>query len=556
MSTRKRTTKKARKKPVRKAAARRASKPAAIDSEAVANRMATKHREISVSEFFTKNRHLLGFDNPRKALLTTVKEAVDNSLDACEEAGIAPDISITIQPVKDAEDRFTVTVQDNGPGIVARQLPHVFGRLLYGSKFHRLRQSRGQQGIGISAAAMYGQLTTGKPVRIWSRISRRKPAEHVALRIDTQKNRPEILRRREVKDFDGPHGTRIEITLEARYQKGRQSVDQYLLQTAIANPHLSLRYTPPDAPKNADDAVTLFERATRKLPAEAREIRPHPYGVELGMLLELMKADPDRQLSPFLQATFSRVSARVAKQIADLAGVDPKTKVRRIASRDLDQVHIALGKVKVMAPRTDCLSPIGENLILKGLQKEVDADFYATRTRPPTVYRGNPFQVEVGIAYGGELPADDSVRLMRFANRVPLQYQQSACAVFKAATSTDWRNYHLSQPRGALPVGPMVVFIHLASVWVPFTSESKEAIAHYPEIIQEIKRALQECGRLMANHVSKQKRMAQEAKKRSYIDGFLPHIGDALRDILKLKVTERDKTVATLEKILEKTRKF
>src|SRR5215469_6575796 len=153
--------------------------------------MAKSQKEISVSEFFAKNRHLLGFDNPRKALLTTVKEAVDNSLDACEEAGHLPEIWVRIESV--GKDKYKFGVQDNGPGIVKKQIPLIFGKLLYGSKFHRLRMSRGQQGIGISAAGMYGMLTTGKPVKIVSMTSPKKPAHYFEIQIDTRRNMPEII---------------------------------------------------------------------------------------------------------------------------------------------------------------------------------------------------------------------------------------------------------------------------------------------------------------------------------------------------------------------------
>src|SRR5437762_6558668 len=156
-----------------------------------AETMAAKQRDISVSEFFAKNRHLLGFDNPRKALLTAVKEAVDNSLDACEEAGILPEIWVHIEAT--GPDRFKVGIQDNGPGIVKKQIPLIFGKLLYGSKFHRLRQSRGQQGIGISAAGMYGVQTTGKPVKIISKVDAKKPAHYYEIQIDTKKNEPQSL---------------------------------------------------------------------------------------------------------------------------------------------------------------------------------------------------------------------------------------------------------------------------------------------------------------------------------------------------------------------------
>ena len=205
---------------------------------ATAEDMARGQREISVAEFFTKNRHLLGFDNPRKALLTTIKEGVDNSLDACEEAGILPEVKVVVAPGSE-EDRFRVTIEDNGPGIVKAQIPKIFAKLLYGSKFHRLKMSRGQQGIGISAAGMYGQLTTGKPVSITSKTSRNKPAHHYELEIDTKKNEPRIIVDETI-DWPVDRGTRVEIELEAKYQKGRQSVEEYLEQTAIANPHVSL----------------------------------------------------------------------------------------------------------------------------------------------------------------------------------------------------------------------------------------------------------------------------------------------------------------------------
>ncbi len=219
--------------------------------------------DISVSEFFAKNRHLLGFDNPRKALLTTIKEAVDNSLDACEEAGILPEIWVHVEAT--TPGRFQVGVQDNGPGILKQQLPLIFGKLLYGSKFHRLRMSRGQQGIGISAAGMYGLLTTGKPVKIMSQVSKRKPAHYYEIQIDTKKNHPEILNgggegvdippgeqgakyieKHCIEWIDLHHGTRVTIELEAKYQRGRGSVDEYLAQTAIANPHVTLHFIDPD----------------------------------------------------------------------------------------------------------------------------------------------------------------------------------------------------------------------------------------------------------------------------------------------------------------------
>jgi len=542
-----------------------------------ADEMATKQREISVSEFFTKNRHLLGFDSPLKSLLTAVKEAVDNSLDACEEAGILPELLVEIQQVN--EKHYRMIVEDNGPGVVKEQIGKIFGKLLYGSKFHKLSQSRGQQGIGISAAGMYGQLTTGKPVRIVSRTSARKKPIEIFMGIDTAKNKPEI-HSEEYIEWDKKHGTRIEIEMEAKHQKGVRSIDMYLKQTAIANPHLTLHYIAP-----GEEKIT-YERNVRVLPPETEEIKPHPHGVELGRLIAMLKNTNCRSLSGFLQEEFCRVGPKVAKNIISgaAAGLTEKSYPTRIARGAASSLHDSIQAAKISSPPTTCIAPIGEELILKGLKKEIEADFYVAATRPASVYRGNPFLIEAGIAYGkpggvgleveeesGRIKkrkskvdvtqdlvgaGDDPARLLRFANRVPLQYQQSACAINKGIIGTNWKSYGLTQPRGSLPIAPMVIFVHIASVWVPFTSESKEAIASYDEILKEIKLALRECGRKLGIHIRKGKRIKREFDKRSHIEKYIPHIGVALQDILDLTNDDRDNTVETLEDVLHKSRKF
>jgi DNA topoisomerase-6 subunit B len=514
-----------------------------------AETMAAKQREISISEFFAKNRHLLGFDSPRKALLTTVKEAVDNSLDACEEAAILPELYVELQAVEGEEDRYRVIVEDNGPGIVKEQIGKIFGKLLYGSKFHRLRQSRGQQGIGISAAGMYGQLTTGRPMVITTRTGKGRPAFRVEMRIDTLKNQPEILKQEQL-DWDRERGTRVEIELAGKYLKGRQSVDEYLALTAVANPHCEIAYKPPG------EDVVVYRRATTEHPVQPKEILPHPHGIELGMLIKILKVSPARTLGAALKESFSRITDKVVDEICGAAKVKAEAKPATIATREADQLFKAMQAAKVMAPPTDCLVPVGQDLILEGMKKEVDADFFAAITRSPKVYRGNPFLIEVGIALGGNLPADDLARVMRFANRVPLQYQPGACAITKAVLSVDWRNYGLQQSKGALPTGPIVILVHVASVWVPFTSESKEAIASYDEIVAEMRLGLMECGRKLGIFLNRRKREAEELKKRSYIDKYIPQIGIALQSILDLNDGKRDEAVTSLKDVLERSRKL
>jgi DNA topoisomerase-6 subunit B len=530
--------------PEPKARSSRRGKRARVED---AQSMAMRQRDISVSEFFAKNRHLLGFDNPARALLTAVKEAVDNSLDACEEAGILPEVLVKLVQVE--EDRFRLTVEDNGPGIVKAQVPKVFGKLLYGSKFHRCRQSRGQQGIGISAAAMYGQLTTGKPTVIVSKTGRKAQAHQYDLNIDTKKNRPDIQRERVV-FWERDHGTSVTIELQGSYKKGRRSVDEYVELTALANPHATITFQPPKG------EPIVWERVTKEMPEEPREIQPHPYGVELGVLAQILKESKERHLSSALSSNFSRVSPSVGQKICEAAKLSPKCSPRTLPMEGFEALFRAIPKVRILAPPTNCLSPIGDELIRRALARHVpEADFVDAVTRAPAVYRGNPFQVEAGLAYGGGLPADQLVELDRFANRVPLQYQQSACAMSKAVLSVPWKNYQVQQSSGALPTGPMVLFAHVVSVWVPFTSESKEAVAAYDEILKEIRLALMEIGRRLGVHLRKARRRADEMKKRAYIDAYLPHVGHALQDILGLSDPQREETVDKLRGVLERTRK-
>ena len=516
-----------------------------------AKEMAGRQRDISVSEFFAKNRHLLGFDNPSKALLTTVKEGVDNSLDACEEAGVVPDIRVEI--VQLDETRFRVAVEDNGPGIVRAQVPRIFGRLLYGSKFHRLRQSRGQQGIGISAAGMYGLLTTGKPVIITTRIAPKKEAHHFELVIDTRTNEPKVKRDDQV-TWEKDHGTRVEIELEGGYRGGQHSVDAYIRQISLANPHAKITFVPPKPEKYG--AQHVFDRVTEELPPETAEIKPHPYGVELGVLMQMFRDTKARNLRGCLMKDFSRVSSRIAEEICQKAKVATSRRPGEMTRDESEKIHKAIQLTKIMAPPTDCIAPIGEELIESSLRAEVEADYYTAVTRRPTVYRGNPFLIEAGLAYGGELSAENPVTVFRFANRVPLQYQQGACAITKGVAATDWKSYQIQQPRGGSPIGPILLMVHIASVWVPFTSESKEAIAHYPEIIKEIRLTLQECGRRVATHIRKRRRETDEAKKRAYIEKYIPQVAIGLQEILGFPESERNKLVADLTDVLERSRRL
>ena len=507
-----------------------------------AEELAKKQRAISVAEFFEKNRHLLGFDNPTRALLTTVKEAVDNSLDACEEADILPDIFIQVKEI--GTNRFKVIVEDNGPGIVKKQIGPIFGKLLYGSKFQTFggKQGRGQQGIGISAAVLYAQLTTGKPAKVISKIGPKKPANVFYLKINTQINEPEVVSTEET-EWDKEHGTRIELELEAKYIEKRASVLEYIKETAVVNPHASFVYIDPKGQK------LKFPRVTNKLPKRPKKIKPHPYGVELGILQRMLNQTSARTLKSFLTTEFDKVGSGTADEILKNAKLDGKILPRLLTLEQAEALLKGMQGTKIMAPSTDCLSPIGADVLKKSLEAEYDLEFAHAITRSPTVYRGNPFQIEVAIGYGGELPKEGTVTLIRFANKVPLLYQQGACAITKAVTSVDWKKYGLQQSAGNLPQGPAIILVHMASVWAPFTSESKEAIAHYPEIIKEIRLALQEAGRALQLYVGRKVKRELAKKKQEMFKNYAIELAASLSDLTAKK---KEEILKKLLKLAEK----
>lgn len=504
----------------------------------VAEELAKKQREISIAEFFEKNRQILGFDSAPRSLLTCVKEAVDNALDACEEAGILPDILVQIERIDG--DTYHITTEDNGPGIVKEQIPRTFAKLLYGSRFHALKQSRGQQGIGISAAVLYAQLTSGKPTRITSKIDLSKPAHYYELVVNTKTNEPEILVD-DVVNWDRPHGTRIEMDLEGSYIRGRRrSVYEYLKATSIVNPHTRITLIEPDG------NMETFERVSDRIPDASKEIKPHPSGTDLGILIRMLRDTDRNKISAFLEHGFVRIGKKTQDDICKHANIDPNMRPADFTRDQARRLLAAFKNVKIAAPPMDCLSPIGDDLIRKGLEKEYPVDYISTRSRKTSVQSGNPFLVEAGLAYGGTISTEDRVQILRFANRVPLIYQQGACAMTHAVEKVNWRHYGLNQPGGGIPMGPVVLLVHVASTNVPFTSESKDAVADRPEIISEVELALRDVARDLKNFLSRQKRFEKRKHKEEAIVQVLPMIAEKVGYILDKEAPDIRPVIANI----------
>ena len=450
---------------------------------------------------------------------------------------------------------------------------------------------------------MYGQLTTGKPIRVTSRVGKGKATHVFDIQLDTRKNEPVVTHDEALTQWHQDHGTRVELEIVANWQQGQRFVNRYVEHTALANPHATIHYARPvgaaqrTSGGGPGNETLTFPRATTELPKEAIEIKPHPHGVELGALMLMARESKSHDVRGFLQSTFSRVSAQSAGEILAKVPWGKKAVRPRVLGENramAEELHKAIAATKLMSPPTNCLSPIGDDLMKKGLvsflnviesegesgdeNTQLDLDsaamkpskagrkaaaraqakaepapeqvsvpdapaeegvekikghnyFIATVTRSPKVYRGNPFQIEVGLAYGGSWPPDKTIELFRFANRVPLLFQRGACGITDAIVRTDWRNYLLSQPKGSLPVGPMALLVHIASVWVPFTSESKEAVAHYPDIVKEIQLAAQECGRKLATFIRKRKAIDYQAQRRSIFELYIEEVANAIGKI-------------------------
>ena len=516
----------------------------------IAEKMAANQKQVAISEFFEKNKHFLGFDTLTRALITAVKEAVDNALDACEEARILPDIVVQITKIDNKKDILQLDVEDNGPGIPRTSIEKVFGQLLFGSRFHAIRQSRGQQGIGITGVVMYSQLTTGDPTHVESKIAKEATAVSVDIGLDTRKNKAVKSNQDRVDWGDKVHGLKIRTSMKAKYQKGRQSVWQYLRMTSIVNPHADILFIDPDGQEHH------WPRVTEKLPGRVEAIKPHPNGIELGQLQRLCGESSESRMTTFLRRNFSGVSGRAAKELCQVAELEEKLKPKSLKA---DQVRALLeafqgermlrGKpVKLLNPPTSCLSPIEELLIKKGLSKTIDSKFVTTMTRAPSVTQGNPFQIEVGLIFGEGMAADKPVEILRFANRVPLMYQQGGCLLTKAIESVDWRQYGLDQAGGrGVPKGPAAILVHLASTNVQFTSEAKEALSDNEVVMEEGRKAMLEMGRGLRKHLEKKKKMGKTREKFELINDIIPAIAEKSASLLQLPVPD---LAASITKIM------
>lgn len=493
-------------------------------------------KEHSVADFFKKNRQMLGLSGKIKSLTTIVHEFVTNSLDACEEAGILPEITIELSEM--GSEFYEFTIKDNGPGIPKKIVGNALGKLLAGTKFHRLIQMRGQQGIGASGAVMFSQITTGQPMKV--KTGTKKETISMDLSIDTKTNTPKMINVKEFKDdFQGTviSGRYKEVS----YRKGDQGVLEYLRRTALANPHATIIF------KDPFNEEVKFNRTVKEIPSLPIEVKPHPKGVSVDELLTMSKYTQSRKLSSFLKTDFDRIGDKTIKDLSKLVKIDLNIDPKKLKWEEAEEIVLAFKKITFIAPRLDVLRPIGEEHIAKSMKAILKPEFLASVTRKPNVFRGYPFQIEVAIAYGGRAgkgEGDESkIEIMRYANRAPLLFDGGGCAITRAVQSIEWKRYGISSVEAA----PITVFVNLVSVHVPYISAGKQAISPEDEVMEEMRLALMDAGRKIAKHLAGIKKLQEREQKRKMFYRYAPEVA---RGVSVLVGRSADAIEKKLQKII------
>jgi DNA topoisomerase-6 subunit B len=495
-------------------------------------------KEHSVAEFFKKNRQMLGFSGKVRSMTIIVHEFMTNSLDACEEAGILPEVSVQVDELGD--DHYRLTVKDNGPGIPKSHIGKALGQMLAGTKFHRYIQQRGQQGIGAAACTMFSYLTTGQPAKAISCHNGKRFTANIA--IDFKANKP-VLQEIEEVPTDESGLTVISEYKDVRYERSNYGVYEYLRRTALANPHCCITLTEPNNDK------TVFPRSVEANPPRPFEIKPHPLGIGTHDLLEFAKHNKEsKRISSFLQDTFARMSAgKVDELRALLPDMDLNKSPQSMTWEEAESMVKAFGQLRWISPAMDSLVPIGKGQVEISFRNIFNPDVLVVTERAPKVYRGGiPFMIEVGIAYGGGIAAAGKKgEVMRFANRVPLLFDSGGCAITETIKTMDWKRYDLKEFENE----PVAVLVNLVSVHVPYTSAGKQAISNEQDMMDEIKFALMEASRGIQKYLSGKRKAHEIATKRKVVNRYVQQLAGDLATLSGEKKAEIEKK---LLEIIEK----
>ena len=499
----------------------------------------TTFEEISAADFFYRNRDIAGFTNPSRAIFAAVRELVENSLDAAESLKIPPDVYVRLSYEGEASAEtqiYRLRVEDNGIGIPARHIPSAFGQVLFGSKY-KLKQQRGTFGLGGKMAILYGQITTHQPAYITSSTEMSKIYMY-KLMIDIQRNRPLILDRKVLINKEQWRGTIVEFSLEGDYFRAMPKLLDYFKQTAMVNPYANLTFVDPKG------RLYRFTRVTKEMPVPPKETKPHPYGVDVELLQRLIQITPSKNMLEFLKNHFHRVGEITAQKFLVFSNLSPSKNPKKLTHEEIVRLMHMLKKYEeFLPPDASCLSPLGEDLLKAGVLKELKPEFVVVHQRKPATYAGHPFIVEVGLAYGGEIPKRGNFIIYRFANRIPLLYDEASDVSIRVITAMNWRRYKVS------PDMPVAILVHICSTKVPYKTVGKEFIADRPEVRREIANGLREVARQIQHFMSKREHVDRERKRLGVFSKYLPKIAQFSTQLAgKQKPPDIEKLLASVKK--------
>jgi DNA topoisomerase-6 subunit B len=493
--------------------------------------------EISAADFFYRNRDIAGFTSPSRAIYSTIRELVENSLDACETGGTPPDIYVRLSHESgplDGPGTYDLRIEDNGIGVPADVIPSAFGQVLYGSKY-KLRQTRGTFGLGGKMALLYGQITTHKEAQIVSSNSSKSRIAEVALRTDIQQNKPVVLKKKTKPNKTRWRGTIIEFKTEADYARAMSKILEYFKQTAIIVPYANLTFVDPRG------RLYRFIRGTTKVPPAPTETSPHPHGVDVETVQRMLKLTNAKSLQEFLRKHFQRIGETTARKFLQYASLGQKKNPKNLAPGDIVKLVNAMKSYEdFLSPDPTSLSPLGEDLLATGIKKELGITdeetqngtaFVTTLQRKPATYSGFPFIIEVGLASSKLIQNEGKILLFRFANKIPLLFDEASDVSWKVVNQLiDWRNYRVIPGET-----PLAVFIHVCSTKIPYKTVGKEFIADRPEVEHEILNAIREAGRNLRLYLSKREHLAQEKKRVDVFEKYLPKVAQFSTKLAKAK---------------------
>ncbi|MCD4740070.1 DNA topoisomerase VI subunit B [archaeon] len=486
-------------------------------------------KEHSVAEFFKKNRQMLGYSGKIRSLTTVIHEYVTNALDACEEAGILPELEVTITQL--GNDHYRITSKDNGPGIPKKHMGKVFAQMLAGTKFHRFIQQRGQQGIGCTGCTMFAQITSGKPTHVETNTGKGKT--YIAdIMIDVKRNSATINNEKEIESPE--RGTKIIAEYKnIAFTRGDYGAGEYIRRTAIANPHAKIIF------KDPNNQRFVYERAVSVLPARPTPGKPHPKGLDVDDLVSYAHSSQERTLKTFLVKSFDRMSGAKAGELEKKTGLDFKRKPGSINWEEAEKIVAAIKETSFLAPSTKELKPMKEKQIREAILNVLDPEFYSIKSRAPATYRGGvPFIIEVGLAYGGnsgkKANGDTRTEIMRFANRTPLLFDSGSCVITKVVNELDWKRYKLKDLENI----PLSIIVNMTSTYIPYTSAGKTAISNESDVYREVQLAIMECARDIKRYLSGKRKKHERRTRKQTLVRYVPEISRALEDLTGKKKSD------------------